>query len=257
MIQQCSSVNFPELTNGTKFVSKKKHKRSEESESQKPSKRVRLAPEAEQNSTSHTTASAPKRVPVTKDPSGLFQIDSNPDDVEALIKKAEKQQETQRKQQARKEAKQKRKHQQEAEDVDVPLEVDGPDHELSASKRKKAKHSEITQEPIDGADDHDEDFEQKVVLRLKEKDEERKKKANKKRKRESEASVQESEAIVETESKQPKFKKAKSQPAVAKEVEPEKSSKAAKRKKRNSKDAGTAQDSPQQKPSKKERKKSA
>lgn len=242
MIQQCSSVSFLKPTNGVDVMPKKKHKRSEDSESQTTSKRVKLAIEAENNATAgSSTSTGPKRIPVTKDPSGLFQIDSNPDDVEALIKQAEKLQQAQKKQQA----KQKRRHQPEAEEVDVSLEVEGSDRELSTSKRKKARHSETVQEPANYADDYDEEFERKVALRLKEKEEDRKKKANKKRKRESEASVEEPEAAAEGEVKQTRAKKGKDQTAAA----PTKSPKGSKRKKGNSKDA-------EQKPKKKKRKRS-
>lgn len=258
MIQQCSSITFPKSANGTDVVSKKKHKRSEDSENHITSKRVKLAIEAENKlAADSSTSNGLRRVPVTKDPSGLFQIDSNPDDVDVLIEQAEKLQEAQRKKQAKQEAKQKRKHQPEAEEVDVSLEVEELDHEPSTSKRKKAKHAETVQEPASDAEDYNQEFERKVELRLKEKEEDRKKKANKKRKRESEASVAEAEATEESEVKQPAAKKGKGKPAAAKAVEPTKSPKASKRgKKRNSKDATTAQDSSQQKPKKKKRKKS-
>lgn len=255
MIQQCSSIDFLKIANGIDTTTSKKKKRSEDGESLPKSKKAKRTSDGVKTSTNDFSVPPNgQRVPVTQDPSGLFLIDSNPENVDVLLKLAQDRQKSQKKQ--------KREHEPEpesdAEEVNGSIEVEHLEPKEITPKRKKAKHGKVVPEPTDETSDdqHNRSFEQKVALRLKEKDEARKSKANKKRKRESDVSVDDNQADVDHEVKQTTTKKSKGKAATTKQLAETKAPKGVKRKKRNSKDANTVNDTSQQKPKKKKAKRS-
>lgn len=233
MIAQCTNIDLLNLTTDrTGEKARKKHKRSSEpvDNSTQPKKvKTEHTPEVGVPS----VAPVPRYIPVTNDPSGLFQIDSNPGDINDLLKRAEE-----RERKRRKEAKRKHASRLHPEQVEVS---DG------------AQDSDYQPSPT--SDNSNEMFEKKVALRLKEKEEERRKKAIKKRKRESVTSVEGSDDSAENEPMQQPGKKHKAKSAVSEENGLNTFPKNTKRKKeKGKKKRSTEKTAQQQKPKKKKRK---